>query len=431
MLNRLLKSKLLGNTAIYALANVLNGAIPFMLLPILTRVFTPEEYGLVTLVSAVIAIMGAFTGLSAHGAVSVKYFDKTVHHPQFVGASLLVLGGSTTFVLVFLMFAGDAISSWINLPKKWLFIAAIASAAQFVINIRLALWQVQEQPIRYGLFQVSQTFFNLCLSIALIFWAIWGWQGRTWGIALASVVFCIAAIASMQKKKLVIWKRNHDYERDVIAFGFPLIPHVLGGFAIAMSDRFILTSLLGVNAVGHYAVGVQMAMVVGLLGDALAKAFGPYLFKNLSDANTRQQFQNLVFLSYLNFLFLLITTGVYCLLLPFIYPLLIGEQFQDSLEVARIAAFGYAFQGMYYTVAGFLFYTEKTKQLSLITFSSGLLGAIISYCFVTQIGIQGAAWAMVVTHFIFFMLTWMMANKAYPLPWFDYVRMDVKNCEKK
>ena len=36
MLKRLLKSKLLGNTAIYALANVLNGAIPFLLLPILT-----------------------------------------------------------------------------------------------------------------------------------------------------------------------------------------------------------------------------------------------------------------------------------------------------------------------------------------------------------------------------------------------------------
>ncbi|MDP2230729.1 hypothetical protein [Methylotenera sp.] len=53
-------------------ANVLNGVMPFLLLPILTIVFMPEEYGLVTLISAVIAIIGAFTGLSV---LSVKYFD--------------------------------------------------------------------------------------------------------------------------------------------------------------------------------------------------------------------------------------------------------------------------------------------------------------------------------------------------------------------
>ena len=167
---------MVGNAAIYALANILNGAIPFLLLPILTRVFTPEEYGLVTLISAVIAIMGAFTGLSVHGAVSVKYFDKEIDHPKFVGASLLVLAGSTLVVLLFLLVMGDKLSQLIHLPKQWLIIAAIASAAQFVINIRLTMWQVQEKAIQYGFFQVMQTFFNLTLSLALVFWMLMGYD---------------------------------------------------------------------------------------------------------------------------------------------------------------------------------------------------------------------------------------------------------------
>ena len=40
---------LVGNAAIYTLANVTNSAIPFLLLPVLTRVLSPEEYGLVTI----------------------------------------------------------------------------------------------------------------------------------------------------------------------------------------------------------------------------------------------------------------------------------------------------------------------------------------------------------------------------------------------
>lgn len=418
MLKRLWKSKLLGNTAIYGLANVLNGAIPFLLLPILTRVFTPEEYGLITLVSAVIAIMGAFTGLSAHGAVSVKYFDKSIDHPQFVGASLLVLIGSTAFILILLFFTGDAISNWVNLPKEWLFIAAIASSSQFVINVRLVLWQVKDQPIRYGLFQVSQTLFNLGLSLALVFWAIWGWQGRTWGIALASIIFCVIAVASMQKAKLVHWKRNFRYERDVIAFGFPLIPHVLGGFAIAMSDRFILTSLLGVNAVGHYAVGIQMAMVIGVLTDAFSKAYSPHLYRVLNCNEKKINNEKLVKNSYFLFFCFICLSWLYSILLSWLYPVLIGDLFQDSLTVAKISTIAFAFQGMYYTMVNFIFFYEKTGALSLISSFCGIVNIILAYAFVSKFGVIGASYAFLISQLLIFIGVLTVTQRIHPLPWF-------------
>lgn len=417
MLKRLWKSKLLGNTAIYGLANLLNGAIPFLLLPILTRVFTPEEYGLITLVSAVIAIMGAFTGLSAHGAVSVKYFDKSIDHPQFVGASLLVLIGSTAFILILLLFTGDAISNWVNLPKEWLFIAAIASSSQFVINVRLVLWQVKDQPIRYGLFQVSQTLFNLGLSLALVFWAIWGWQGRTWGIALASIIFCVIAVASMQKAKLVYWKRNFRYERDVIAFGFPLIPHVLGGVAIAISDRFILTSLLGVNAVGHYAVGVQMAMVIGVLTDAFSKAYSPYLYRVLSHNDKNTTNGKLVLSSCFLFFSFLCISSIYALLLNYIYPYFIGNLFQDSISVAKISTFAFAFQGMYYAMTNFIFFYNSTVFLSLITTICGILHIFLTYIFVAEYGQIGASYAFLIAQILMFIGVFLVSQKLHPLPW--------------
>lgn len=407
---------MLSNTAIYALANILNSAIPFLLLPILTRAFTPEEYGLITLVSAVIAVMGAFTGLSVHGAVSVKYFDKEIDCPKFVGASLLVLAGSTTVVLIFLLVAGRNLSEWIHLPKQWLIIAAIASAAQFVINIRLIMWQLQDQPIRYGFFQVTQTFFNLFLSLGLVFWVLLGWQGRAWGIVLAIFIFAGFSVITLHRSKLINWKGDKSYAKDAMRFGIPLIPHVLGAFMISMSDRFILSSLLDIKTVGHYAVGIQMAMAIGLLADAFVKAYGPYLFKTLSvkiDGRDEKIVRN----SYLMFIMFLVVAFLYSQVLPFIYEIFVGEAFQDSINIAKIASFGYAFQGMYYIVVNFIFYREKTGQLSMLSVSCGFLNIFITYWLVTLFGVIGAAWSLLIVQMIFFLGAWFLAHRIYPMPW--------------
>ena len=413
---------MVGNAAIYALANILNGAIPFLLLPILTRVFTPEEYGLVTLISAVIAIMGAFTGLSVHGAVSVKYFDKEINHPKFVGASLLVLAGSTLVVLLFLLVMGDKLSQLIHLPKQWLIIAAIASAAQFVINIRLTMWQVQEKAIQYGFFQVMQTFFNLTLSLALVFWMLMGWEGRAWGIVLAILIFASVAIITLHKSKLVDWRGDKKYAKDAMRFGVPLIPHVLGAYMMAMSDRFILSALLDLKSVGLYAVGIQMAMAIGIFADALVKAYGPYLLKSLSSKFLDQK-EVIVRNTYFVFVTFLLIAVVYSLILPWIYSVFVGESFQDSVDIAKVTSFGYAFQGMYYTIVGFLFYKEKTGMLSILSVACGVVNVGVTYWLVIAYGIVGAAWAFSIIYIVLFLGTWALVQKVYPMPWLKMITL--------
>ena len=74
--------RLVNSTATYTLANVINSAIPFLLLPVLTRVLAPAEYGVVTMFATVVSVLTAFTGLSIHGAVSVRHFDADTDHPR-------------------------------------------------------------------------------------------------------------------------------------------------------------------------------------------------------------------------------------------------------------------------------------------------------------------------------------------------------------
>jgi O-antigen/teichoic acid export membrane protein len=66
---------MLSSSAVYLFSSILNAAIPFALLPILTRHLSPTEYGEVAMLTTLVGALGAFVGLNVVGAAGRKYFD--------------------------------------------------------------------------------------------------------------------------------------------------------------------------------------------------------------------------------------------------------------------------------------------------------------------------------------------------------------------
>ncbi|KPA96679.1 lipopolysaccharide biosynthesis protein [Pseudomonas asplenii] len=410
--------KLFGSVVSYASANVINSAIPFFLLPVLTRVLSPGEYGIVAMLTTVMSVLSAFTGLSLHGAVSVRYFDRETNHPRFLGTSLAVLSGSTLLTLLVVFFVSSPLSRWVNLPVEWLLVAVLASAAQTIMQIRLVVWQVKNQVLRYGIFQISQTLFNLSLSLGLVLVLGMGWEGRGLGLVSAVFLFGLLALYSLQRAGGIDWRFDIEYAKAALRFGGPLIPHAIGGMMIAMSDRFIITSVLGVTATGSYAVGAQMGMVVGILVDAIVKAFGPHLLSELQGRD-RDSGIRIVRQCWVSFLFFLILAISYVSLLPYVYPWIVGREYGDSLKAAQLIGFGNAFMGMYYVVVGFVFFAERTAYLAKLTFCIGVFNVILTVFLVNRLGVIGAAWSYVLVQMAFFFGAWYIAQKILPLPWFS------------
>lgn len=408
--------QLLGSTATYTVANVINSSIPFLLLPVLTRVLTPSEYGLVTMFATVMSVFSAFTGLSVHGAVGVRYFDKEIDHPRFVGVCLAILAGSTMLALCWVWLFSMSLSNWTQVPRAWLLIAVFASAAQFIIYIRLTMWQVKHEAVRYGAFQVAQTILNLALSLLLILVIGMGWEGRALGVATAITVFGILSLYSLQRASLVNWQWDAGYARTILRFGVPLIPHTVGGMMISMSDRFIVTSLLGVKETGIYAASMQIGLVISVLADAGNKAFSPWLYRALSNNNPHSK-ARIIRYTYLLFLLVPLAAVLFGMTAPFILAAIVGEQFRGGSDVVLYIALGGAFGGMYYLVANYVFFAEKNERLALATLASGLVGVALSWNLVGLYGAVGAAQAYMVAQALCFLLTWLLAAKSHPMPW--------------
>ena len=78
---------------------------------------------------------------------------------------------------------------------------------------------------------------------------------------------------------------------------------------------------------------------------------------------------------------------------------------------------GFVCQGMYYTQVNYLFFVERTGRLSMVTGATAVGGVLISFALTRTFGLQGAGASFLINNLILFLLVWLVASRAVPMPW--------------
>lgn len=417
MIKKIINLSLFRSASMYTLTTIINSAIPFFLLPIMTRFLTPTDYGIVAMFSVLVGIISPFIGINIHGAVSRKYFDKEeIDFPQYIGNCFIILFASFIVVCLIVLFLLEPISKFSSFPKEWIWAVLVISFAQFVVQIVLVLWQVQVKPIFYGIYQILLTLVNVSLSIWLVVKMQLGWQGRIVAQVTAMSLFAIFGFYILDKQKWLKLSIDTSYMKDALRFGIPLIPHALGGFAMTMTDRIFITNMVGISETGIYTVGYQIGAIVSVLSNAFNQAWVPWLFGKLKQDNPETKIKIVKFTYLYNCSIVLFVIGL-SIVFPWFLNFFLGKDFQNSLKYVFWIALGYAFDGMYKMVCNYIFYVQKTYILAWITFFSACLNVGFNYLFISLNGAIGAAQATTLTFFTTFIFTWILSAKVYKMPW--------------
>ena len=422
MLNKLKANSLLSGTAVYLFSNILNAAIPFALLPILTHYLTPAEYGEVAIFQTLLAALMAFIGLNVADASARKYYDGHLHENEiryFIGACLHILIISTVTSFTFIYLFREQLSAWLNLKAQWILLAVFVTAFSVIVQLRLVQWQVRGEAKRYGLLQISQSAFNMLLSVLLVVVFLQGATGRISAQGWAYGIFALLALYLLRRDSLLsilVWKPN--YIKESLQYGVPLIPHVFAGFLLTSIDRIIINTEIGISQAGIYMVAVQLAAGMGLLFDAINKAYVPWLFIRLKrDILTEKK--QIVRYTYTWFFCIVVIAMLFFVFGPWLITLIADKRYLPAGEVIGWLALGQAFGGMYLMVTNYVFYSKRTGLLSMATITSGLVNVLLLLLLIKLFGLKGAAIAFSISMAIRFLLTWWLAQRLYPMPWFN------------
>jgi O-antigen/teichoic acid export membrane protein len=415
------RGRVISTSAIYLFSTICNAAIPFVLLPVLTRYLDPTEYGKVTMFQTLVGALAAVTGLNVLGAANRKFYDRdaTVDGmAHFVGACLQILGASALLLFLASFFAREPLARWLGLQPAWVLWAVVVSSAGFVVNLRLGQWQIRGNAARYGALQVSQTLVNMLLSLLLVVVLLQGAAGRILAQVYVAPVFALLALYLLARDRLLAWSWRPQYLREALAFGVPLIPHIAGIFILTAADRLVINDRLGLAQAGIYMVAVQLTMAMSILFDAINKAYVPWLFDRLA-RNDPEEKKAIVRWTYRYFLGALAIAGLAFVLGPPAVALLAGKQFAQAGQLVGWLALGQAFAGMYLMVTNYIFFSRKTGLLSLATISSGALNIVLLLVLVRSHGVLGASWAFAISMAVRFLLTWVVSQRQHPMPWFN------------
>ncbi|WP_339165018.1 oligosaccharide flippase family protein [Siminovitchia sp. FSL W7-1587] len=414
-----IKSSLFGSAGIYMITQVLNASIPFLLLPVITRYLSPEEFGIYSMFKVVSGLVFSIIGIGINGAITRVYYDKNKGElARYIANSfLLVTINSILMYLVFGLFT-DFISDKTYIPNNWLWTVILVSYGKVIFQATLVIWQVENKPFTYGAFQILQTTLNFTLNLWFIISLNLNWTGAILAETIAFFGFGILGFFFLLKNKWLKFKISIQDIKHIISYGSPLIPHVVGMYVITASDRFLITALVGISETGLYTVGYQIGMIIMILQDSFNKAWVPWLFSKLKQNNDFLKIKIVKF-TYIYFVIIILAALILYALSPIILQIMAGPAYQNASQFILWLGLGYAFNGMYKMVTNYIFFDGRTYYLATITFITAVINILISYALIKLNGPIGAAQGTAISYLISFFLTWYFSNVVYKMPWFN------------
>ena len=379
-----LKSPLVKQSGVYGFTSLINAVLPFLLLPLLSYYLSPDEYGLVAMYTLTTSIFLPLVSLNSHSAIGKRYYydeDKS-DFANYIGNTILIILGSGSLMILLSLVLSPILFKATGLEVQWVLLALFSAACQSILMTRLSIWQMDNKPKKYALFQIIFVLFKLLLSLLFVIIFLWSWQGRVYAMFIAVLFLGFGSLWSLKCEGLLTVKLDRIKIKHALTYGVPLVPHSLAAFVIAYTDRLTINSLIDLETMGLYTVAFQVSSVFNMGLNAFNQAFTPWLFGKIKLSESQPDTKNqIVKVSYSIILLIVIAYFALLLVIPPIFRIL-SPSYQEAAIYVKYILLGFMFNGLYYLFCNYMFYSEKTGKLSLITLSASLINIPLTYFFV-------------------------------------------------
>lgn len=363
--------KIIKDSAIYVIGEVLAKLMPFLLMPYLTRQLGVAGFGELSYYQTLIVLLVIFIGLSQDGAIT-RYFYR--YGKRSLG--LVVLAGFFYSTIITLLFLGVALFF-----NSLIIIYVLFSAFfQSLMAAQLSIRQCQRQAVKYTILQLFSSVLSILITILLFEYVAGNTLMRIIAIFLSNAMgvafgfyFFIKDGAQFNFKL----KEFYTAVAYIFSFGLPLIFHHMSFFIKGQLDRVIIADKFSYTDLGIYAAAAQLAMIFVVCLQAINKAIVPYFYEALKKKSLSKE--NVIKYSIYSFLIVPIPALIALVIPNSVYLLFLGQQFDGAKFYTVMFLIGFGVNIPYLILVNYLFFHAKNKQIAIVTFISSLIYLIIFY----------------------------------------------------
>ncbi|MBW2035548.1 MAG: oligosaccharide flippase family protein [Deltaproteobacteria bacterium] len=411
------------STTIYFLSNSLSKMVPIVLMPILTRLLTTADYGVVGIFNALGICVNSVVSVGGTGAVARAYYDRKdagFDFPAYIFNAILV--NAVLFIVAILIFTSIYILGIIEISLGVVIAAFLLTVATVLSGYKTKLWILQEKAMSYSVFDFSRTVLNVLLSLFLVYFLFRDWSGRVLGILITDILFSFISCILLFKEDGIKFVLRQKYISDVLKFGIPLIPFAIGWAFVSTADRLMLKYLLGDSSVGIYTVAFTLSTSMLLIVIPLDNTLFPHIYKMYSE-NKMETKVRFVYGFYIYSIALTAIAFFITVISPFLLRFLAGESFRSASNYVFWVLMSQVFLGMNRTANRGIFFVKKTYYAAISVFAAGLVAIVANYLLIQINGINGAGQATFISCGVLFVMNFIFCQKLYPMPWLSLTKI--------
>jgi O-antigen/teichoic acid export membrane protein len=397
MMRRLLGSTLLRQAGLYTAFGGLAGVFPVLLLPFITRHVAPSDYGIAGLFLVAVNISLPFISMGLETAVGRRFVDRgQIDFARYATTALTVSSGLALGLLVLALAAYPWLARVLPLPRAWTAAWVAIAWSEAVLSMLLVLLQMEERVVQHGWWRVGRTTATqVAIFIALLFgW--YTWQGL---VAMQTIAFIGVGLACL------MWLRHRGYlvarvaladAKAALAYGVPLLPHMLGSAALVSVDRLLISRLIGVDGVGLFMAGAQFGQIMFVPAAALGRAWIPWFYARVKATFPESPLvlpQAIAAAAALVAVALLLSVAGDLLL-----PRVLGPSYAEAMPVFFWMVAAWTAFGCYGLSSAYLFYSHRTGWISAATGLTVLTNIGFALWLIPRNGITGAAQAAFIAY---------------------------------
>ena len=269
----------------YLPSYIIPAVVGIIAIPIITRLFPPEDYGDYVLVLITISVLSTISTVWIDAAI-IRFFPAyklnnrlTEFYNTIIKLAFISVVGISFIFSNVLFLAKGCISAHLY---SLMHIGLLTFLASSWLTVLLAFLRAKRQVGLYTSFAIWRSVAGLGFGVVLIIVFHYGVEGLLWGALLSAIIALpllwriTVRTISLSFKKFYI---RSPMSVKITKYGFPLIAVNIAGWVLSLSDRYVLKIFRGSQEVGIYSIGYGISeQTIRIILMLFAIASGPIAF---------------------------------------------------------------------------------------------------------------------------------------------------------
>lgn len=404
--------KLFSNSAIYFSGSIASRLLSLLSLPFLTKVLTPEEYGVIAMLIMVGVFACSLLNMGLGTSIGEVYFREKgrEHRSSAISTGFTIILLSHFLFVVLAWPLASMIEKVLFHKNEYTYAIEMMLIGQLIQNLAFPLQLKIQFEERAKVAAIAMTLSSV-ISVGLTIFLVVVMQRGLSGYAEAMVAGAIVQVfIYLGLSRIDFTRIKRSMARELVHKGWPMILSFVFLFIMQYGVRLPIEWFGGLEVLGLYQIGASLAAPMGMVTSAFVSAWTPYALGFADKPNEASRALAAATRLYV------VSVGAIVILVflvsPWMARLLVAEKYYESYQVIGLSALWHYYSSIFMLLLPPVYFAnEVARTVVRVQAFTVLVFIAISIPLIKFAPLVGAGGAVALTGLalVFFQLLW---NKA-------------------